>query len=80
MEPSLTESESGDYGNLRVRFSFMIKGYMPQIHRDTKIVENCEFFYYIPTVKSGTIDTESLKGDKGRCVRRSYQFVSGSII
>lgn len=47
---------------------------------DTKNVENCEFFYYIPTVKSCTIDTELLKGDKGKWVRKNYQFVSGFII
>ena len=45
-----------------------------------KNVENCEFFYYIPTVKSCTIDTELFKGDKGKWVRKNYQFVSGFII
>lgn len=47
---------------------------------DTKNVENCELFYYIPTAKSCTIESKSVKGDKGRCVKKSYQFVSGFII
>ncbi len=70
-ERDRTGSESEGYGNLRVRFFK---------HPNSKFVESCELFYYIPTAKSVTIDTGLFKGDKGKCVRRSYRFVSGFII